>query len=359
MLLTLLLVCALIAVVGILIFVLTRSDDTSGLFLKQQLDNLQQNFDASNRAKDEQLEGLKKILTEHLQKNLEFVQTSSQNVENRLTMASKVVGELQNKMGKVEEATARVFEVGKNIASLQEILRAPKLRGSLGELFLGDLLAQVLPRECYELQYGFKSGEKVDAIIRSAQGMISVDSKFPLENFRRVVEAGTEEERKAHRKVFLQDVKKHIDVISKKYILPDEGTLDIALMYIPAENVYYEIILKSDGLEADLLRYAQERRVFPVSPNSFYAYLQTISIGLKGLQIEKGIRDVQNQMEGLKKDFGKFGETFSLIGKHLGNARGSFETAEKQYQRLGDKFESIGTPQISSELRVLKGGEDS
>ena len=196
-------------------------------------------------------------------------------------------------------------------------------------------------------------------MIRSSQGLISVDSKFPLENFVRILEARSDEERKTMRRAFLQDVRKHIEGIAQKYIVPDEGTLDFAMMYIPAENVYYEIMLKSEEGEKDLLRHAQERRVFPVSPNSFYAYLQTIAIGLKGLQIEEGVREILDHLSGVRRDFGKFGEEFSKVGTHLNHARGSFEAADKRFQRLGEKMESLGLEEGKQELRVLKGGEDA
>jgi DNA recombination protein RmuC len=234
----------------------------------------------------------------------------------------------------------------------------------LGELFLGDLLAQVLPQDRFEQQYRFKSGQVVDAVIRSSQGLISIDSKFPLENFVKILQLSDEEEKKAARRLFLTDVKKHVDAIAQKYILPDEGTLDFALMYVPAENVYYEIILKNEATEKDLMRYAQERRVFPVSPNSFYAYLQTIAIGFKGMQMQDGIRVVLDNIARLKGDFGKFGDDFALLGKHLGNAGNAFASADKKLQKFGDKLESLEmsgaegalTSGDKQELRVLTGG---
>lgn len=345
--LTLFLVVALLGLVSALFIILSKSrNSTSELLLKQGMEHLRENVESSARLVHQQLDNLTKELGE-----------SHRHVGDRLDNAARVVGEVQNRLGKMEEATLRVFEVGKDISRLQEILRAPKLRGSLGEIFLGDLLAQVLPKDRYEFQFAFKSGEKVDAVIRSAHGLISIDSKFPLENFIRTLDGKTDEEKKSARRVFLQDVKKHIDAIATKYILPDEGTLDFAMMYIPAENVYYEIILKGEGTEKDLLRYAQEKRVFPVSPNSFYAYLQTIAIGLKGMKLADGIREMLGHMARVKGDFVRFGDDFVKIGTHLGHARGSFEAAEKRYQRLGEKLETLELGEGSQELRVLKGGE--
>lgn len=350
---TLVLSLALLLAVAAVIFLLCRpKDKTSELLLSQAVDHLKQNVDSSSRLVHQQLSQLNKEMGDRLQE-------VNRDVGTRLDTAAKVFGEVQSRLGKMEEATQRIFEVGKDISKLQEIFRAPKLRGALGEMFLGDLLAQVLPQGAFELQYGFKNGEKVDAVIRSAQGLIAVDSKFPLENFIRILESTVEEEKKALRKAFLQDVKKHIDAIATKYIRPDEGTLDLALMYVPAENVYYEILLKDDGADRDLLRYAQEKRVFPVSPNSFYAYLQTIAIGLREMKIAQGVREVLNDIAGLRREFERFGEDFRKVGSHLSNARGSFEAADKRLQRLNDKLETIGLEEGPTELRVLTGGEEA
>jgi DNA recombination protein RmuC len=254
-----------------------------------------------------------------------------------------VVGEVRQNLGELTKATERVFDVGKDIASLQEILRAPKLRGVLGELFLGDLLSQILPPTHYALQYKFKSGEAVDAAIHLGQGIVPVDSKFPLENFRRVIASEAEDERKAAKKKFAIDVKKHIDAIASKYILPDEGTFDFALMYIPAENVYYEVILKDDAFGEDkgLCAYALAQRVIPVSPNSFYAYLQAIVLGLKGLRIEKNAQEMIQHLKRLQGDFQRFRDDFDVLGKHLGNTRGKYEDAAKRLERFGEKLLSV------------------
>lgn len=281
---------------------------------------------------------------------------------DRLDNAARAMGQLDTRMVKVEEATRRVMEVGQDIASLQQILRAPKLRGNLGEQFLGDLLSQMLPQDAYEQQYGFKNGERVDAVIKTAHGMVSVDSKFPLENFQRMAAAQTDDERKPWRKQFVADVKKHIDAIATKYIRPGEGTFDFALMYVPAENVYYEIIARDEaaGESAPLAAHAMKKRVVPVSPNTFYAYLNTILLGLKGMRVEKYVKDIIKDLTRLRGDFGRLQNDFVKLGKHLADASSSYDKVDKRITRFDDRLgtmdrtssdelpESEETPQLPS-----------
>jgi len=265
---------------------------------------------------------------------------SSEKMNTRLTEAARIFADVREKVG-------AVHEVGKAAAELVNILRAPKLRGGMGELFLGDLLAQIMPPEHYRLQHRFKSGEAVDAAIQIGQKLVPVDAKFPYENFKRVVEAGTDSERVAARKQFLRDLKKHVDAIAGKYILPDEGTYDFALMYVPAENVYYETIIKEDaGEEHQLFGYALQKRVIPVSPNSFYAYLQTILLGLRGMKVEERAQEILAALTRLRGDFDKFQENFRLVGKHLTNATGSYADTEKSLTKFDAKLSQVEQPQV-------------
>ena len=294
--------------------------DQSLLLMQQQLGTLQQRLDAFGQTVAENL------------------QQSTASMNTRLDNAAKVVGDLREKVG-------QIHEVGKAAAELVNILRAPKLRGGMGELFLGDLLAQILPPEHYRLQHTFQSGEKVDAVIQVGQRLVPVDAKFPYENFRRVVEAGTDADRLTARKQFLRDVRKHVDAIADKYILPDEATYVFALMYVPAENVYYETIIKQDaGEEHELLGYALQKHVIPVSPNSFYAYLQTILLGLKGMQVEVRAQEILASLQRLRGDFDRLAENFRLVGKHLTNATGSYADTEKSLTKLDAKLGQIEQP---------------
>jgi len=243
-----------------------------------------------------ELKGVSAEVARQLADGMRLIQSAQSTMGERLDRAAKVVGEVQGSLGKLGEATQRVVEIGRDIQGLEQVLRSPKVRGGLGETLLEQVLAHMLPRGHWDLQHGFRTGERVDAIVRVGDRLVSVDAKFPLENFRRMLAETEEEKRRVHRKTFARDVRLRIDEIAKKYILPDEGTFDFALMYVPAENVYYEIIVQSADEDEAIATYALERRVIPVSPNCFYAYLQVIVLGLRGLDIEASARAIQDNL---------------------------------------------------------------
>ncbi len=263
-------------------------------------------------------------------------------VQQQLQHVTQVVGAVQGSLGRLGEVTQRVFDIGKDIVGLEQILKSPKVRGGLGETFLEHLLAQMLPREHYVLQHAFSTGDRVDAAVRIGGRLVPVDAKFPLENFRRMLEETDDDKRRQLRRAFARDVKARVDEIAKKYILPDEGTFDFALMYIPAENVYYEIIVTDEAAdEESVAAYAVGRHVIPVSPNSFYAYLRVIVLGLRGLRIERDAQEIQTRLTRLRGDLEKFRESFEIIGKHLTNARNKYDEAAAALSRVEAKLEGI------------------
>ncbi len=268
---------------------------------------------------------------------------SMESVNQRLDGAARVIGDVNKQLGTLAKTAENMQEVGKNISSLQDILRSPKMRGGFGEFMLADLLSQILPPQHYQLQYIFGTGDKVDAVVRLSGKLVPVDAKFPLENFRRMVESQTDDERKRQRREFVKDVKKHVDAIAKKYILPDEGTFDFALMYIPAENVYYETIIKDEafGEDKSIANYAVESRVIPVSPNSFYAYLQAIVLGLRGLKVEERAQEIIDSLSRLKGDLNRFRGDFETVGTHLKNASNRYDEAEKRLAKFEDRLEGV------------------
>ena len=260
----------------------------------------------------------------------------SKAVGERIDGTIKVFGELQKGMGELTEKTKVIEEAGKNILTLQEILQAPKPRGGLGELLLERLLADTLPRKFYDLQHKFRSGEAVDAVVRIGGNLVPIDAKFPLEDFERIVAAESEKEKENLRKDFTRVVKKHIDNVTK-YILPDENTFDFALMYVPAENVYYEAILQSE-----ICSYCLQKKVFLVSPNSFYAYLQAIVLGLKGLRIERDTQEILGRLQRLQADFNAFQQDYDTLGGHIYKAAKKYEEASAKLTRLGGRLELAG-----------------
>ena len=331
-------VLALLVVTVVLQLQARKKPQDSGLLV------MQQQVDALRQQIIESLSGNTASVNQQLAAMIQQMQNTTGQIGGRLDNAAKVVGEVKQNLGELSKATQQVFDVGKDIASLQEILKAPKLRGVLGEMFLEDLLRQILPLTHFEMQHRFKSGETVDAVVKLGDHFVPIDSKFPLENFKRIIESTSDDDQKSARKKFTIDVKKHIDAIADKYILPDEGTFPFALMYIPAENVYYETIIKDDkfGEDKSLSAHALGRKVIPVSPNSLYAYLQAIVMGLKGLQIEKSAQIIIGHLERLRGDFERFRKEFELVGTHLGNARGRYEEADRRLDRFGERLISAG-----------------
>jgi DNA recombination protein RmuC len=319
--LTIAFVLIVVAAVGALAYWLPRALAASQLEAAGQL--AQRNAEMERR-----LQGL----NETLDRRLAELDTK---VDRRLESASKTSSAIHDRLGKVDEATAQMLERAKDLARLEHALRPPKARGGFGELLLANLLRDRLPAEAYSLQYGFKSGERVDAVIR-VERLVPIDAKFPLDNFERIVEADDDAQRELYEKAFARDVKGHVDAIASKYIRPDEGTYDFAFMYLPSEAIYYELVCGKTGV---LLSYAHDKRVLPVSPTTLTAYLQVIVLGLKGLQIEQHAHEVMAYCAQLSKDFDSFHADFELVGKHLGNAQNKYGDAEKRLNRFETKLE--------------------
>ncbi len=261
--------------------------------------------------------------TNLLDARLDSINQQIGKVTSQASTYQETVNAIHQALGGLTQTSQRILEVGKNMRQLQDVLAAPKLRGGLGEFLLEDLLRQVLPQGIYETQFTFRNGRRVDAIIRLSNGIVPIDAKFPLESFRRLTE--NPDDRKAHQRQFRNDIKGHVDAIAQSYILPGE-TLDFALMYIPSESIYYEVLLKDDSQEG-ILEYAWTKRVIPTSPNSFYAYLQVIALGLRGLQIEQNARAMLDSLTRLEGDFGRFAEDYRLIGTHLNRAQAKYSEA--------------------------------
>jgi DNA recombination protein RmuC len=249
--------------------------------------------------------------------------------------AGQTASQIVERLGKLDGTAAQMLARANDLVRLEQALRPPKARGGLGELLLANLLRDALPADAYSLQHGFRSGERVDAVIR-VDRHLPVDAKFPLDNFERVVEAADDAERELAEKAFARDVKTHVDAIASKYIRPAEGTYDFAFMYLPSESVYYELVCGKTGA---LFQYALEKRVFPVSPATFHAYLGVIVLGLKGLQIERHAQDVMAYVAQLAKDFERLRSDFDVVGKHIANAGSKYSEADRRLERFGTRLE--------------------
>jgi DNA recombination protein RmuC len=256
-------------------------------------------------------------------------------MDRRLETATKTSSAIHHQLGQLGQANAEILARANDLKKLEQALRPPKARGGFGELLLGNLLRDRLPPDAYQLQYGFKTGERVDAVIK-VERLVPIDAKFPLDNFERLADAENDDERALYEKAFSRDLKTHVDAIAGKYIRPDEGTYDFALMYLPSESVYYELVCGKTGA---LLQYAHEKRVFPVSPTTFTSQLQVIVLGLKGMQIEQRAHEVMAYVTQLQGDFDRFRDDFQVVGKHIGNAQSKFAEAEKRLDRFDTKLE--------------------
>ncbi len=291
---------------------------------------------------NQQLSAVTQQLNERLKETSRSLEDTHKTVGDRLDSATRVFSDVQKSLGRLEETHKQIYEISKDIASLQDLLRAPKFRGEMGETLLTKLLEDILPKENILVQHRFKSGDIADAAIVIGQHLISIDAKFPLENFRKSSEAATPDEKKPLFRAFVRDVKKRVDEVASKYILPDEGTFDFALMYIPAEAVYYEIS-KDDELSA----YAKSKKIIFVSPNTFYAYLQAILYGLRGVNIQRNIQKIFADLGRVQIDFKKFQDDFEVLGSHLSNAQSKYNEAKTKLIKAGDKLASAAqAPQL-------------
>jgi DNA recombination protein RmuC len=252
------------------------------------------------------------LIKQDLQGMNQTLSQTQAHMNQRLDKAAAVFGSLQNELGKMQE-------LGRSIRDIQDVLKSPKQRGNIGEQLMQDLIRQQIPKNSYAMQHAFRSGDKVDAVIKTKNGMIPIDSKFPSENFLKFSQTKGEEPKAR----------------AKKYIMPAEGTVDFALMYVPGEAVYYEIMTNTD-----LSEYAASVRVYMVSPHSFYYFLQTVLLSLEGEVIEAKAKEVMNYLKGIQGDSKRFGEDLALVDKHLTNAKKASDNAATSYAKLSGKIDS-------------------
>lgn len=257
---------------------------------------------------------------------IQSLNDNTKNLNERLDNTARIILDVKKNVGEMSE-------IGRSMRDLQEFLKSPKLRGNIGEQILNELLTQMLPKNSFTLQYTFKNGEKVDAAIKTSGGIVPIDSKFPMENFRKMNDAKDDKERSRFVKNFETDVRGHIKSISQKYINTAEGTIDYALMYIPSESVYYEIVNN-----ADLFDFAGRLRILPVSPTTFYAYMKAILMSFEGQKIEKQAREILSSLRAIQRDYEKVDENLGVLQKHLNNATNMLGSVFTGFATLGQRI---------------------
>ena len=295
-------------------------------FLNKKLGNLQK--EKPDQMLIEWLKSMQISIDKNSESTVRTLQENSKQLNERLDKAAVVIGDVGTKVGEMSE-------IGRSMKELQDFLKSPKLRGNIGEQVLKDLITQIFPKNSFHLQHTFLSGDKVDAAIQTDAGILPIDAKFPMENFQKLAKAKTEEDVKLYRNEFARDIKKHIDTIAKKYILPEEGTMDFALMYVPSESVFYELVNMDYILE-----HAKNKRVYIVSPSTLYAHLQTILLSFEGKKIETESREVFRLLRALQIDYEKVNDSMDVLGKHIGNASNQYLNVNKGFNSLGQKLSS-------------------
>ncbi|HZD00848.1 MAG TPA: DNA recombination protein RmuC [Actinomycetes bacterium] len=290
---------------------------------------------------ERRLEGMSKELDRRLVDLDRRLYLGLDSVQLAQAQAGDVAADVRERVATVTGIAQQVLDHARGLAKLEDLLRPPQARGAFGEVLLEHLLAQGLPDDCWRSQHAFRSGTRVDAVLILDGCLVPVDSKFPLEAFARMATAAEGDAARAlHRRAFVRDARRHVEAIADKYIRPDEGTFDFALCYLPSEAVYYEF-LREDPSGESPFRAALERRVFPVSPSTFYAYLLSIGVGLRGLRVEANARRVLDALAALGGDLERFQSDFEVVGKHLGNARTRWEEAARRLDRLGDRLVEV------------------
>jgi DNA recombination protein RmuC len=341
---------AVIAILGAFgIFVALRGRglaDAQGDALRREMQSL---LAVQSQATAAQIGQLAQSLAAQLGQVTQQVQSGMASVGTIATSAQKAVSEqlqastqmltsVHQQIGEMQQAGHELSAAAKQI---EDVLGGAKTRGTLGEVALDRILADTLPRASYETQFRFSTGEVVDAVVRLSDKLLPIDSKFPLDGYRRLLDQGEE-----CRKDFSNAVRVHAESIAKKYILPGEETLDIALMFVPSEGVYYELLRSADAKGMPLDEYCRTRCVVPVSPSTLFAHLKIIFLGLRGMQIEENAKRLLGSLSGLKRQMDNFGEVYEKLGTHLRNAQQNYSDADRKLDRARASLEELaqGTP---------------
>lgn len=290
-----------------------------------------------DRDQSANIKDLERRLTDLMMAQMREVRDSQSGVSQAM---NEQIRSFTQEATRIREVLKQVQERVKDVSSFQEIFKAPKLRGQWGEASLEHILSQHFPPELYEIEHGFNSGERVDAVLKLPNGrLLPIDAKFPMENFIKMIEAAGEA-RNDFQNRFIADLRGHIDKIAGKYIIPSESTVEFALMYIPAEAIYYEIV-NHIGKEVDLTHYAWSKKVVLTSPNTIYLTLRTIEHWFKDTQISRQTQEILKRLDKIQQDAGKLTQDFRKLGAHLKNASSSYDDSEKRLSLFSNKVERL------------------
>lgn len=312
----------------------SSAEDSTSKIMLSLLENLRKEVtDSSEKNRKEVAEKLEKI-SDTFNKSLA---SSSNTLQKQFQSSAKIIADVTEKLTKLDETNTQVLSFSKQLQSLENILKNPKSRGVLGEYFLESLLSHVLPPNQYAMQYKFKNGEIVDAVIFFKDKIIPIDAKFSLEKYNKILEEKDSDRRENLEKEFKIDVKNRIDETSK-YVRPSEDTTDFAFMFIPAEGIYYNLLIYKVGSvqisTSDLIEYAFKKHVIIVSPTSFYAYLETVLQGLKALKMEESVKEIVKKVGELNKHLSTYEEYFNKIGNNLSTTVNMYNIAYREFKKI-------------------------
>jgi len=312
---------------------LSKPDNESKLLL-EYLESLRKEVRETNTESRKETEAKLEKINDRLSKGLEL---SSQTLQKQFSQSAKMIKDITGELSKVKETNKQVLNFSEKLQSLESILKNPKQRGILGEYFLETLLAHVLQPNQYKMQYQFENGEIVDAAIFFKDKIIPIDAKFSLEKYNKIMEEKDSKRREKLEKEFKGDIKNRIDETAK-YIRPNENTTDFAFMFIPAEGIYYNLLIyKVGSIEVnahDLMEYAFKKHVIIVSPTSFFAYLETVLQGLKALKMEESVKEIVKKVGQLGKHLNVYETYLSKMGNNLGTTVNMYNRAYKEFNKI-------------------------
>ena len=314
-----------------------------GNVLMQWLKEMKTSVDKNSEVLEKQLKDQRETLDQQMRSHRDAMSQQTKMIWERLDVSQEVIRAVQKQLGGLQE-------FGNDMKDLSNVLKSPKLRGGLGEQFLYEILDNFLPKDLYKVQYKFKDGNVCDAVVFTDKGIIPIDSKFPMENFKAMLTAQTQDERDKFKKVFVNDVKKRVDEISSKYLLPAEKTTDQAIMYIPSENVYYELIVNTPEIED----YCKKKNVIMTSPNTLSYFLKVLLVAYQQQELQKHAGEILQALGGIKVEAEKFNDELGVLERHVSNSYKSMDTVKNKFGKLFGRIENVSSIEGPEQPKLLE-----